>query len=495
MSAVAVMAFFALVVLPRTSVPLLDGDVWWHLRAGESVLDTGRVPTVDSWTIVGDGMRWTSQDWLTNAAMAAVLRLGGSLGMTLLSLLFAGLVVVAFALLWVAIGRRTATRVGWLARLGWLTLGLIVGGPIAGVRVQTVDLVMTALAAFVLWSYLADRRARWLMALPLISVAWVNLHAGWPLLVALIGGVVVGEAGDRLVARGTGRAPLQWSEIRRLALAGVAALVAVVLNPNGLAMFGYPFATASIAAHRDFIFEWSRPDLSSFPGQMIFVLVLVAVIPTIVLARRTMPLADALWLVGLAAMALTAVRFALLAGPICTAIAAIHLSPRIAAWRPLAGLGRVAARMSRPPRGGLGAVNLVLAGVVLVAGVAVAAARVTPDVQAREIAAAMPEAAAAWLRAHDPAARIFNVYAWGGYLGRELPAARVYIDGRSDIYGDAPIRAYARAISLADDPAPLLTAANVDAVVFWPTSDFAGWLDAHGWRRVHADPVAVVWKR
>ena len=165
MSAVAVVAFFALVVLPRTSVPLLDGDVWWHLRAGETVLDTGRVPTVDSWTIVGEGMRWISQDWLTNAAMAGVLRIGGSLGMTLLSLLFAGLVVVAFALLWLAIGRRSS-RVGWLARLGWLTLGLIVAGPIAGVRVQTVDLLMTALAAFVLWSYLADRRARWLVGAP-----------------------------------------------------------------------------------------------------------------------------------------------------------------------------------------------------------------------------------------------------------------------------------------------------------------------------------------
>ena len=231
MSAVAVVAFFALVVLPRTSVPLLDGDVWWHLRAGETVLDTGRVPTVDTWTIVGDGMRWISQDWLTNVAMASVLRLGGSLGMTLLSLVFAGLVVFAFALLWVAIGQQEQ-RVGWLARLTWLTLGLIVAGPIAGVRVQTIDLVMSALAAFVLWSYLGERRVRWLVALPLISVAWVNLHAGWPLLMALIGGVVVGEAGDRLVARGTGRAPLAWSEIRRLALAGLVALIAVAANPQ-----------------------------------------------------------------------------------------------------------------------------------------------------------------------------------------------------------------------------------------------------------------------
>src|SRR4029079_15744592 len=128
-------------------------------------------------------------------------------------------------------------------------------------------------------------------------------------------------------------------------------------------------------------------------------------------------------------------------------------------------------------RGGQGIVNAALAGLVLVMGVVVAVARVTPDVQSSEIARAMPVAATAWLRSHDPTARIFNVYAWGGYLGRELPAARVYIAGRSDIYGDARIRAYARAISLADDPGPLLAAARADAVVFWPTSGFAAWLD------------------
>ena len=373
MSAVAVAAFFALVVLPRTSVPLLDGDVWWHLRAGETVLDTGRVPGVDSWTIAGEGMRWISQDWLTNTLMAAVLRGGRELGMTLLSLLFAGFVVAAFALVWAAIGRRVP-RVGWLARIGWLTLGLIVAGPIAGVRVQTVDLLMTAVAAWVLWSYLADRRARWLVALPLISLAWVNLHAGWPLLMALIGAVAVGEAGDRLVPRATGREPLSWPQLARLAAAGLVAFGVVAINPNGLAMVGYPFATASIAAHRDFIFEWSRPDLGSFPGQMVLVLMLVAVIPTLIVARRTMPLADALWLAGLAVMSLTAIRFALLAGPICAAIAAIHLSPRIAAWPRLHGLASVASRMERPPRAEQRIVNAVLAGLALVMGLVVAGA-------------------------------------------------------------------------------------------------------------------------
>ena len=80
MSVIAVAAFFGLVALPRATMPLADGDVWWHLRAGEAVLSTRSVPSVDTWTLVGSGMRWISQDWLSNTLMAAILRVGGGLG-------------------------------------------------------------------------------------------------------------------------------------------------------------------------------------------------------------------------------------------------------------------------------------------------------------------------------------------------------------------------------------------------------------------------------
>ena len=139
--------------------------------------------------------------------------------------------------------------------------------------------------------------------------------------------------------------------------------------------------------------------------------------------------------------------------------------------------------------------NALLAAVVTLAGIGVAAARVTPDVQQREIAArdargrggmaAQPTTRRRASSTSTPGAATSAGAAGGTRLHRR---ALRHLRRR-------PIRAYARAISLADDPGPLLAAASVDAVVFWPTSGFAGWLDAHGWRRVHADAVAVIWMR
>ena len=41
-AAAAIVGFFAAAVLPRATWPLIDGDVWWHIRAGEEVLRIGR---------------------------------------------------------------------------------------------------------------------------------------------------------------------------------------------------------------------------------------------------------------------------------------------------------------------------------------------------------------------------------------------------------------------------------------------------------------------
>ena len=477
-------------------MPLVDGDVWWHLRAGETVLDSGSVPTTDTWTLVGGGMRWISQDWATNAVMAAVLRVFGSIGYTALSLLFAGIVVLAFALLWRAVTVHSP-RSGWLGRLVCLAAGLVVAAPVLGVRVQAVDLLMTSAALWILWHYLADRRRRWLVALPLLAVAWVNTHAGFPLLFAFGGAVVVGEAADRILHRRVDPEPLAWADVGWLAGSLAVAAAALVLNPNGTAIYGYPFATAGIQAHRDFIFEWSRPDLTSLPGQLLFAFLLVGVLPTVVAGWRTMRAADALWLAGATALSLSAIRFVLVLGPVGAIMAATYLAPRLAETAMGQRFSPVLERMGRAPRAsGQRGLNAVLLAIVVVLGLLVAVARVSPGAQDAAIAEAMPVAATGWLREHAPDARLFNVYAWGGWLGRELPGAKVYIDGRSDIYGDAPIRAFADAIALKTSPSGLLDRYAVDHVIFWPDSALAGWLDAQaGWRRVYTDDQAAIWER
>ena len=495
LASIATLAFFFLVGLPRPAIPLIDGDVWWHIRAGQQVLSDGAIPSVDSWTIVSAGREWISQDWLSNVLLAIGYDVG-EWGPTLLSIAFSMLVVASLWLLWRAIGTRYP-QAGWLSRIVWLAAGLTVAGPVVGVRVQVVDLLLAVASVAVLWHFMAHRRAAMLLWLPAISVAWANLHAGWLLLFLLGGAVIVGEAVNRLSGRQLDAGPLRWTEIGWLGGALLAALAAIGLNPNGIALYAYPFETSAIQAHRDFLAEWSSPDIGSLPGQLLAAFIALGIIPTFVLAWRRMRLADALILGGLTVMALTAARFLIIVGPIGAAIIAVNLAPvlsRSVVGRHTSGVLR---RMASAPRSrSLAAVNLGLAAAIMVGGIAVTLARTSPAAQEDAIGEHMPAAAVDWILANDAGERPFNTYAWGGYLGIRQPDTLVYIDGRSDVHGDAPIRTYADAISLRSDPQALLDEHRVDHVLFNTTHPFADWLnESPGWERAYTDAMASVWIR
>jgi len=491
----AVIGFFVAAVLPRATWPLIDGDVWWHIRAGEEVLRSGAVPRVDSWSIVASGQPWTSQDWLANVILALGER-GGAWGETALSFVFGAFTVLAFWILWRAMALRVP-GIGWASRVVWLSVGLVLAGPVMGVRVQVLDLLMATAVVWVCWHYLADPRRRWLIGLPLIAAVWANLHAGWVLLFLIGGAVLAGELVDRLLGRRMDGPPaLEWRQLRDLGLALVVSAGALVLNPNGIDLYGYPFYTLGLTALNRYVMEWFPASLDDLFGWLLLAFAVVAVVPTLAWGRGRLRTADALILLGLTVMAWRAIRFLLIVGPIGGAIAAVVLAPRLGRTRLGRRLSRPFELLARPPGSrGFAAVNAGMAVVLLAIGLGVAFLRVNPDAQATEIARGLPVGAVEWMDAHDPGDRIFNRYEWGGYIGEKRPDELIFMDGRADVYGDDLLRLYVSVIGV-EDPQAIFDRYGIDHVVFPPDTPLADWLDGSpDWARAYADGTAVIWVR
>jgi hypothetical protein len=491
----AVIGFFVAAVFPRATWPLIDGDVWWHIRAGEDVLRSGAIPRVDTWSIVGLGRPWTSQDWLANVVLAIGNDLG-PWGQTALSLLYGLLTVAAFWILWRAIGLRVP-EIGWASRVTWLSIGLLLAGPVMGVRVQVLDLLMASVVIWICWRFLADPRRRWLALLPVVAAVWANLHAGWVLLFLLAGAVLVGEAVDLLLRRQPAGAPLLGRKhLAELAVALLISGAALAINPNGLDLYAYPLETVGITALNRYVMEWFPASIDTLFGQLLLGFVLVAVLPALVIGRRTMRTSDALIMLGLTFMAYQAIRFLLITGPIGAAIAAVVLAPQISASGPGRRVSRVLDRLATPRFGTLRTVNLTIIGLLLALGIGVAFLRVSPPTQEAEIARSMPAGAVRWLEEHEPGERIFNRYEWGGYVGQQRPDLPIFMDGRADVYGDELLQMYVSIIGVQDDPQVLLDRYQIDHALFPPDTPLAGWFDASpAWERAYADDTAVVWLR
>lgn len=487
---VLVAAFWAVAVLPATLLPMTDPDTFWHIRVGREIIERGSIPTVDTWSIVGAGRAWVSQDWLSNVAMAGA----HELGPTAVSVAYGLMAAAAIAILWFAI-RVRRPDIGPLPRVGWLIFGLVLAAPTLGARVQVVDLLLAAASIWILWSYLAWRRTRWLMALPPVAVLWVNLHAGFPLLFLFGGAIVVGEALDRLASRRAQGEPLTWMEQFRLLVALGASALALVLNPNGWAIYAYPFDTLQIGALSRFVGEWQPASLGAPSGQLLAAFVVVGVLPALALGWRTARSADVLILLGLVVMAVSAVRFLLVTGPIAATIVCVVISGPLAGTGIGTRLGRAASRLRHPVGGARRIVNAALVLAVVTLGVALVAVRIGPAGQVSAIADEYPVNAVRWLGS-QPERRVFNRYEWGGYLGLELADRPIFIDGRADIYGDPLILEYVETISVNLNPQVTFDRYDIDAVLYPTQSVLGTWLDEQdGWTRSYEDDSAAVWTR
>lgn len=441
------------------------------------------------------GRPWTSQDWGANVILAAGNGLG-PWGQTALSFLFGAFTVLAFWILWRAIALRVP-QIGWASRIVWLSIGLALAGPVMGVRVQVLDLLLATAVVWILWRYLVDPRRRWLIGLPLITMVWANTHAGWVLVFLLSGAVLVGEAVDRLLRRQlSGPPPLEWAALRDLGLAMLASLAVLAINPNGLDLYAYPFETLGITALNRYVMEWFPATLDSLFGWLLLGFVVVAVVPALIFGRRRLRTADALILVGLSVMAYQAIRFLLIVGPIGGAVAAVVLSPIISGTAFGQRISPILTRLSRPRGGSLGTFNRVLIGLLVVIGVGVSLYRVNPAAQAAEIAEGLPVGAVAWLDANEPGDRIFNRYEWGGYIGQQRPDELIFMDGRADVYGDELLRMYVSVIGLEGDPQVILDRYQIDHALLPPDWELAAWFNGSDhWQRAYADSTAAVWVR
>lgn len=202
-------------------VELFDPDIWWHVRAGQWIVEHRDVPRLDPFSFASADRVWIDLHWGFQVCMAIAHRLAGVPG-----LLLAASAACALAVATAVTARRREWP--WLVVLWCWPVVILAMSARFDPRPEVLSLIGLAATMAVLLR--ADREPRWAWALPVIMILWINTHALFILGAVLIGGFVAGAALESSRGR-PGRDRRFWV---RLAPAAGAAVLSCLLNPYGI---------------------------------------------------------------------------------------------------------------------------------------------------------------------------------------------------------------------------------------------------------------------
>jgi hypothetical protein len=473
----ATLLFLAIFVMAVRET--LDPDMWWHLRTGQVILEQG-IPRQDIYSFTVPDHRWITHEWLSEVVMWLGYQAAGLYGLILMS---AALVSLTFALVY----KRCLGR-PYLAGFVIL-LAALASAPFWGVRPQLFNMLFTAAFIFLVEGYKdgkIGRRVLWL--LPLLTLFWANMHSGYLVGIALLLAYLAGESISLTMGRQRER-DLTWPAVRWLGVMTLASLLIAVLNPNGPALWIYPFFTLGSNAMQSYIQEWASPDFHQvifWPFAALLGIGLLAMVA----ARRSPSLTDGLLFAGTAAAGMLSARhipiFAIVASPIiCRHLLLALEETRFHAL--LSGQAR------EDPAGRLVVLNWLLLLLFLVVAAVWSLAKLGGNEAA--IAGRYPEAAVDYLVENGlDNQRIYNSYNWGGYLiWRGLP---VFVDGRADVYGDEFLHYYRRTFDLTNRWQQPLDEYDVEYVLVEHHSPLSNLLEAGGsWQLAYDDSLASLFAR
>ena len=422
-------------------------DFWWHLKAGEIIVNTRSIPKTDLFSFTAAGQPFILQNWLVEVIYYGTYRVGG-----LPLLVFLNAMLLVAALLPVYDLCRQATdklRLAVITALLPAVLLLYFGS----VRSQVFSFAIFAIYYWVLSNYRRSKSDR-LWLLPLLMIVWVNVHGAFILGLGLIA-IFLGCEFLRRVGYGERSDTMSFRWLTRLALFLVLTIIATIVNPEVLRIYSYVRAVATNPASQQLVLEWQPPRINEALSIVLFFGPFFITWLALMSASRKPELVELVLVLTFSILGLGSIRngvwFALIAGPLLARyVPTIDFSWITQALRRFKGgrrfLDSIAARRERtaPIRYRL---NRQIAVLLLTITVLVCP-WVYPHLGNPAFGNTLwekstPVSAMDYIQDHELEGNIYHPQIYGDYLiWRLWPEQRSFVDGRVHLFSNSVIRDY-----------------------------------------------------
>ncbi|HUJ11027.1 MAG TPA: hypothetical protein VL171_13465 [Verrucomicrobiae bacterium] len=462
----------------RTMMVASDGDTCMHWRVGEWMLQHHQILRRDVFSYTRLDQPFISKEWLSEIIFAEAGRWAGLYGLAVVAAL---LIATTFA--WLhrqllregndyAVAIFVTLIAAWAACTHWLA------------RPHAFTFLLAVLWVNELRCYEKKASARRLyVVLPVLTLLWVNLHGGYLAGFVTLGIYWWGAIIEWALARNS---PPQAIILRRklraftvvLALCGVVSLI----NPNGYKLHLHNLQFLHSTYLTNWLAEYGSPDFHA-ADSLGFLMWLGLMFLTLTLTRPRLSPTSGLMLLVWTYFALYAVRNI----PLC----AIFTAPIIAAALTESATPLVK-RISNPLR----EIHRVSHGGPLLAMIAVFAIVIPRPLHIP--VKNWPVEAVEYIKSHPDQfqGNMFNEYVWGGYLLIALPDHRVFIDGRTDFYGESFLRQYDEISTLNTNWLETLQQYDVQWTLLPKDRRLNSALGLMpNWERVYSNQVATIFRK
>jgi hypothetical protein len=513
------------IILSGKGSLLGDADTGYHIRAGEYIIGNLKVPDHEIFSHISPPVKWTAHEWLSEVIFALIHRVSGLTGIvaaasiliaSIYALLFkylrsSGMNIIVAALV-VALATGTST-IHWLA------------------RPHIFSLLFTLVWYMVLDTYQVKKK-NYLYFLPPLMLLWVNLHAGFIAGFMLLAVYITGNLFKAIFVKkerqeASGR-------LKTLLLFSILCLLASLLNPKGYDILLFPFRLTSNKFIMDHVNEFLSPN---FHADLRFEYMLLLMILVFGVSVMRLNVIETMLVLLFTHMSLFSARYIPLYAIILTPIIGKRLDDIITkkiiikapspSPSPARGEGNI---LSTPLRGGdegegelsgfandrIG--NSLREKRLLKRFLAISDRAAATDSKTKgylwSVAASviviflvftgkveygfdrkkLPVDAVRFMKKEKITGNMFNNDEFGDFIiYAAWPEYKVFMDGRSDMYGTERMKEYFKVIGIKNGWERVFEKYGINWVVYNADSPLTNFLlESKDWRLVYADKVANI---
>jgi hypothetical protein len=457
-----------IVILFLSLDPIKNYDIWWHLKTGQIIIQTGEIPNTDIFSYTKIGESWINHEWLSQVIFYlsfSLLGLNGPWVLKIIILLISFLVIFkrnqlflnGFANLF------SIMVIVMISYLSWLSRPIIFSLLLIPLILYLLDLHSKK-----------DKKILWII--PPLMLIWVNLHGSYILGLLLLFLYSVNA--------------LFTNRKKGVYLSKVLAtsVIVTLINPNTYQILLYPIQYATYTVHSKYIIEWQSPTFHSFTtfeGALLLSIFALGY-------SKKVELLDLILLLLFTHLGLFAIRntalYALVAVPIIFKYLEPIIDEKLSLLKiPSKSIKNFTLSFS---------IAFLIFGTSLFGYTSLTDSHVfsdTPVIQDGRF----PENASKFLLNNQEdlsGLNMYNAYSYGGYLIWALyPTYKVFIDGRADVYGDL-VEEYQTVKTLGAGAPEILEKYNISLIVIPKGSVLETYLkDNPLWQLIYSDEGSVIY--